>query len=367
MPQPVVITAIDDNVAEGLQTEIISHIVTSADAKYNGVTVGTATATITDNDTAAAPVVQPLGRMDVRESGGEDVYKLFLTTQPTANVNVAIVTDGQTTANVPYLTFTTDDWNKPQLVRVSAVDDNVVEGPHTSNISFVASSADGFYQGLPIGGIVANIADNDNVGLVRSLPTPASVIGTGTDDNLVGSAGDDVINARNGNNRVDGGAGNDVLLAGNDADYITGGAGLDQILSGPGEDYLDGGDDDDVMLAGTGSDRLYGGAGNDKLFGEQGDDYLFGDGGVDTLTGGPGRDAFAIGNGFGGMTVEMADVITDFVRGEDVIDLIPALVFGDLSMVQNGADAVIQNAVTGEFLARLQGVDAVSLSQVDFV
>ncbi|WP_199250071.1 hypothetical protein [[Phormidium] sp. ETS-05] len=60
MPQPVVITAIDDNVAEGLQTEIISHIVTSADAKYNGVTVGTATATITDNDTAAAPVVQPL-------------------------------------------------------------------------------------------------------------------------------------------------------------------------------------------------------------------------------------------------------------------------------------------------------------------
>ncbi|WP_199247748.1 hypothetical protein [[Phormidium] sp. ETS-05] len=130
---------------------------------------------------------------------------------------------------------------------------------------------------------------------------------------------------------------------------------------------MDGGDGDDVMLAGTGSDRLYGGAGNDKLFGEQGDDYLFGDGGVDTLTGGLGRDAFAIGNGMGGMTLEMADVITDFVIGEDVIDLIPALVFGDLSMVQNGADAVIQNAVTSEFLARLQGVDAVSLSQVNFV
>ncbi len=66
----MVITAIDDTVAEGLQTETISHTVTSADAKYNGVTVGTIAATITDNDTAAAPVVQPLGRMDVRESGG---------------------------------------------------------------------------------------------------------------------------------------------------------------------------------------------------------------------------------------------------------------------------------------------------------
>ncbi|GAB4299996.1 MAG: hypothetical protein Fur0025_39350 [Oscillatoriaceae cyanobacterium] len=247
------------------------------------------------------------------------------------------------------------------------MDDGVVEGFHTSNITFVASSADGFYQGLPISGIVANIADNDNVGLVQNLPTPASVMGTKADDNLVGSAGDDVMNARNGNNRVDGGAGNDVLSGGNGADYITGGAGLDQILSGQGEDYVDGGDDEDVIFAGTGSDRLYGVAGNDKLFGEDGNDYLFGGAGVDTLTGGLGRDAFAVGNGSGGMTLEMADVITDFVPGEDVIDLIPSLVFGDLSIVQNGADAVIKQGVTGEFLAVLQGVDAISLSQVDFV
>jgi len=367
VPQPVIITAIDDNIAEGLATEIISHTVTSADAKYNGVNVGTVAVSITDNDAAAAPVVQPLGRMDVRESGGEDVYKLFLTTQPTATVNVAIVTDGQTTANVPYLTFTTDDWNLPQLVRVSAVDDNVVEGFHTSNITFVASSADGFYQGLPISGIVANIADNDNVGLVESLPTPGSMVGTAADDNLVGSSGDDVINGRGGNNALDGGAGNDVLLGGAGADYITGGAGLDLLFGGQGEDYVDGGDDDDVIFAGMGSDRLYGGAGNDKLFGEQGNDYLCGDAGGDSLTGGLGRDAFAIGNGTGGMTLEMADVITDFVPGEDVFDLIPSLGFGDLSLVQNGADVVIQNRVTNEFLARLQGVDVPSLTQADFV
>jgi len=367
VPQPVIITAIDDNIAEGLATEIISHTVTSADAKYNGVNVGTVTATITDNDTAAAPVVQPLGRMDLRESGGEDVYKLFLTTQPTATVNVAIVTDGQTTANVPYVTFTPSDWNLPQLVRVSAVDDNVVEGTHTSNISFVASSVDGVYQGLPISGITVNIADNDNVGLVESLPTPGSRMGTAADDKIVGSAGDDVINARGGNNALDGGAGNDVLSGGSGADYITGGAGLDLLFGGQGEDYLDGGNDEDVIFAGMGSDRVFGGNGNDKLFGEQGDDYLFGGAGVDTVTGGLGRDAFAIGNGMGGMTVEMADVITDFVPGEDVFDLIPSLGFGDLSLVQNGGDVVIQNRVTGEFLARVQGVDVASLTQADFV
>jgi len=252
-------------------------------------------------------------------------------------------------------------------VRLAAVDDNVVEGAHTSNISFVASSVDGFYQGLPISGIVANIADNDNVGLVESLPTPGSMVGTAADDNLVGSAGDDVINARGGNNALDGGAGNDVLLGGNGADYITGGAGLDQILSGNGEDYLDGGDDDDVIFAGMGSDRLYGGAGNDKLFGDLGDDYLFGGAGVDTVTGGVGRDVFVLADGMGGMMVVLADVISDFVPGEDVFDLIPSLGFDDLSMVQNGGDVVIQNRVTNEFLARVQGVDVPSLTQADFV
>ncbi|GAB4303549.1 MAG: hypothetical protein Fur0025_44900 [Oscillatoriaceae cyanobacterium] len=120
-------------------------------------------------------------------------------------------------------------------------------------------------------------------------------------------------------------------------------------------------------MAETGSDRLYGGAGNDKLFGKAGNDYLFGGAGVDTLSGGAGRDAFAVGSGFGGMTVEMADVITDFVPGDDVIDVITSLVFGDLNLVHNGADGVIKQGGTGEFLARLQGVDAVSLSLADFI
>jgi len=371
VPQPVIITAIDDNIAEGLATEIISHTVTSSDANYNGVNVGTVAVSITDNDTAAAPLVQPLGRLDVMENGGDDVYELFLTTQPTANVNVAIVTDGQTTANVPYLTFTPSDWNIPQLVRVSAVDDAVVEGAHSSNISFVASSADGFYQGLPISGIVANIADNENVGLVQSLPTPGSLMGTGADDKIVGSAGADVINGRGGNNAIDGGDGDDVLSGGAGADYIIGGAGLDLLFGGQGEDYLDGGDDDDVIFAGMGSDRIYGGTGNDKLFGEQGNDYLFGGAGVDTLTGGAGRDAFVVGNGTGGMTVEMADVITDFVSGEDVIDLIAPLVYDGVAISDGtglyAGDALVQNALTGEFLARLQGVDARSLTEVDFI
>ncbi len=322
-------------------------------------------------NTPAIGVVQPVERLDLMEGGGEDIYKLFLTTLPTANVDIAIITDGQITTNVNLVTFTPDNWNIPQVVRMSAVDDNLVEGLHTSNVRLVATSLDGDYNNFPIGDIIVSIADNDNVGLVQSLPTPGYLMGTGGDDKMVGSSGDDIINARGGNNAVDGGAGDDVILGGNDADYIAGGTGLDQILSGPGEDYVDGGDGDDVIFGGMGSDRLYGGTGNDKLFGEQGDDYLVGGVGADTLTGGLGRDAFAIGNGSGGMTVEMADVITDFVIGEDVIDLIAPLGYDGVAIGDGtglyAGDALVQNALTGEFLARLQGVDAAGLTRADFV
>ncbi|GAB4278282.1 MAG: hypothetical protein Fur0025_04730 [Oscillatoriaceae cyanobacterium] len=391
--QTVTVTGVDDLIADGdIAYNIITAPASSTDGNYNGVNAADVAVINTDNDsstdiitplTPSVPpttmldntprigVVQPLERIDVMENGGEDIYKLFLTTPPAANVDIAIMPDGQSTANVEYVTFTPDNWNIPQLVRMSAVDDNVVEGFHTSNVRLVATSLDAAYQNLVVPEILVNIADNDNVGLVRSFATPTNLMGTGGDDKMVGSSGDDIINARGGNNALDGGNGDDVLLGGNDADYITGGGGLDQILSGPGEDYVDGGDDDDVIFGGMGSDRLYGGAGNDKLFGESGNDYLVGGAGVDTLTGGTGRDAFAIGNGSGGMTVEMADVITDFIIGEDVIDLIAPLGYDGLAISDGtglyAGDALVQNALTGEFLARLQAVDAAGLTRADFV
>ncbi|HIK12454.1 MAG TPA: DUF4347 domain-containing protein [Oscillatoriaceae cyanobacterium M33_DOE_052] len=391
--QTVTVTGVDDLVADGnIAYNIITAPATSTDANYNGINPADVAVTNSDNDTSTdivnpvtpslppstmlddtrrIGVVQPVGRLDVMEGGGEDIYKLFLTTPPVANVDIAIITDGQTTANVPNVTFTPDNWNIPQVVRLSAVDDNVAEGLHTSNVRLVTTSLDGDYHNLSINGITVSIADNETVGLVRSLATASGVMGMGADDQIVGSVGDDVINGRGGNNYLDGGDGDDVLSGGAGADYITGGAGLDLLFGGPGEDYVDGGDDDDVIFGGMGSDRLYGGTGNDKLFGEQGNDYLFGGAGADSLTGGPGRDAFAIGNGLGGMTVEMADVMTDFVIGEDVIDLISPLVYDGVAISDGtglyAGDALVQNALTGEFLARLQGVDALSLSRADFV
>ncbi|KRA97542.1 hypothetical protein ASD83_10470 [Devosia sp. Root685] len=66
-----------------------------------------------------------------------------------------------------------------------------------------------------------------------------------------------------------------------------------------------------------GNDILIGSNGNDILTGGDGDDLLFGGLGNDTLTGGMGHDTFR----FAEMGTANADTITDFVAGEDTIDL----------------------------------------------
>ncbi|MEL7225129.1 MAG: hypothetical protein AAGL17_09730, partial [Cyanobacteria bacterium J06576_12] len=71
--------------------------------------------------------------------------------------------------------------------------------------------------------------------------------GTEGDNRLIGTDGDDVINALGGNDRVLGGDGNDT---------IDGGTGSDRILGQAG---------DDTLLGGSGDDRILGGSGNDVI------------------------------------------------------------------------------------------------------
>ena len=76
-------------------------------------------------------------------------------------------------------------------------------------------------------------------------------------------------------------------------------------------------------LAGSGeADTLAGSGGNDVLSGLGGNDILFGGAGRDTMTGGAGNDVFrytAVNET--GTSSTARDVITDFVRGQDRIDL----------------------------------------------
>ena len=111
------------------------------------------------------------------------------------------------------------------------------------------------------------------------------------------------------------------------ADRLTGGGRDEVLMAKAGNDVLGGGGGDDTLLGGRGRDRLDGGGGRDLLAGQRGDDTLRGDGGddvlvgsegVDDVYGGAGADRFQLANWNGGAD---RDVVHDFGRGADVIDL----------------------------------------------
>ena len=62
-----------------------------------------------------------------------------------------------------------------------------------------------------------------------------------------------------------GGAGNDVIQGGAGEDYLGGGNGNDRLITGAGQDTVEGGAGNDTIEAGTGIKTIDGGAGNDTL------------------------------------------------------------------------------------------------------
>ncbi len=100
------------------------------------------------------------------------------------------------------------------------------------------------------------------------------VVGTAGDDILTGTPGADIICGKGGSDTLSGRGGNDLLL---------GALGNDRLVGGSGRDRL---------VGASGRDRLFGGTGRDRLFGGPGRDLLHGGPGRDFGAGGPGRDTF---------------------------------------------------------------------------
>lgn len=161
--------------------------------------------------------------------------------------------------------------------------------------------------------------------------------------------------------RFNGLDGNDIIYANSGDDILEGDAGKDKICGDQGNDTILGGDDDDI---------LWGGKGSDLIGGDSGNDALYGGAGSDTMSGGTGDDIFAIAKGSGGPTVATADYIADFGNGNDKIRLLDGLSFEDLNIQQgtgaNSNSTVIQDKLTGEYLAVLPGVNSGTINRDQF-
>ncbi|NCR49683.1 MAG: hypothetical protein GPJ12_12005, partial [Microcystis aeruginosa S11-01] len=116
---------------------------------------------ITSPPTPGITLTQTGGNTTITEGGNTDTYSLVLKTQPTSDVTITLTGDSQITLNSTTFTFTPTNWNTPQTVTITAVDDTLTEGNQTATITHNISSSDTNYNGLTIGTVNVSIQDND--------------------------------------------------------------------------------------------------------------------------------------------------------------------------------------------------------------
>lgn len=194
--------------------------------------------------------------------------------------------------------------------------------------------------------------------------------GNGGDDFLMGRGGADVLNGGNGFDTASyalatsgviasltGGGmtgeaagdkyvGIEKLEGSNFADMLSGGGNHDTLSGLDGDDQLSGGGGNDTMDGGAGNDTLDGGGGNDTLNGGDGSDSVDGGGGNDIVNGGAGDDILTGGGAndiFAFTEIGGNDVITDFRRGYDRIDL------SGIDAVEGGSDNAFTFIGSGAF------------------
>ena len=168
--QMVSVTGVDDAAVDGsVSYTILTAAATSADTLYNGLNAADVAVTNTDNDTPCITVSAISGHTS--EAGGMATFSVVLDSQPTADVTIALSSSDTTegTLGVSSLVFTVANWNMPQVVTVTGVDDAIDDGDVSySIVTAAATSADAFYDGLAAADVSVSNTDNDTVGITVS-------------------------------------------------------------------------------------------------------------------------------------------------------------------------------------------------------
>jgi len=134
---------------------------------YDGVNSIEQTIIITVTDVSEITpefIVSPINQ-NTSESGGVAQFSVKLSTQPTANVEINIISSNQAEGIVDKssISFTPANWSNSKIVTVTGIDDNVFDGNQNYKINLsTAVSNDPNYNGLLPGDVNVINVDNDS-------------------------------------------------------------------------------------------------------------------------------------------------------------------------------------------------------------
>ncbi|MBA3542622.1 MAG: calcium-binding protein, partial [Deltaproteobacteria bacterium] len=179
-PQVITITGVDDQLADGPQAyQILTAALVSDDVRYDGQNPDDVDVTNTDNDSPGITVT-PVADLVTTEAGGQATFEVVLNSKPSDLVTIDLtssdLTEGTVSGN---LVFTTENWNAPQTVTVTGVEDDLADGAQAYTIvTAPAVSTDLGYNGVDAADVAVSNTDNDSPGITVTPTT-----GLFTDEN----------------------------------------------------------------------------------------------------------------------------------------------------------------------------------------
>jgi len=168
-PQTVTVTGVNDDLDDGDQAyNIVTAAAVSADPGYTGLAVDDVAVTNNDDDVTGV-TVSTISR-HTTEAGGTATFTIVLNCEPTNDVTIPLASDNllEGTITVVNVVFTAGNWDTPQPVTVTGVDDAIIDGDIAYNIvTGDVTSADGLYDALGAGNVanVAVINDDNEAGV----------------------------------------------------------------------------------------------------------------------------------------------------------------------------------------------------------
>jgi len=136
----------------------------------------------------SAITVTPTSGLVTTEVGGTATFTVVLNNAPTANVTVPLSSSDTTegTVSPTSLVFTTANWNVPQTVTVTGVNDTIDDGDIAYTIiTGPATSTDPIYSGDNAPDVSVTNIDDDAAGIVSvTSTTPDGTYGLGDDINV---------------------------------------------------------------------------------------------------------------------------------------------------------------------------------------
>jgi large repetitive protein len=167
------LTAVNDFVDEGTETVIleITGVSGGDSASENGTQI--ITLSINDDDTTGFTYAHSGGATTVAESSSSptsDTFTVVLDTLPTGNVKIDIASQDSTEISVSPvgLLFKTSDWNTPQTITVTAVDDSVEDGTVAAEVLVSidpSATADSNYDAAGSQRVTVSVTDDDTTGI----------------------------------------------------------------------------------------------------------------------------------------------------------------------------------------------------------